>query len=152
MEKRYEYAADFTPDENGDIVVTFPDVPEAITGGEDFADALAQAEDCLSEAIQSRINDGEAIPESSAPGVGQVLVPVEITTALKAAVVERMKAQGVKQVQLAQAMRVDGREVRRLLAPKHRTKVGALELAMRVLGGKVTLVVEDGETDGALKA
>lgn len=143
MIKRFEYAAIFAPDKDGRIVVSFPDLPEALTDGANLAEAMSEAEDCLSEAIQARLDVGEEIPEPSPAQVGQTLVPVEITTALKAAVVERMRAQGVKQIQLAQAMKIDGKDVRRLLDPKHRTKVGALEQAMRVLGGKVTLTVED---------
>ena len=41
----YAYACQLTPDEDGGLVATFPDVPEAITGGRDRAEALTMAED-----------------------------------------------------------------------------------------------------------
>jgi len=60
----------------GGFVVTFKDVPEAITQGEDLPDALWQAADCLEEAIAGRIRRGDVIPAPSKPRRGQRLVPV----------------------------------------------------------------------------
>ena len=47
----YAYRCQLTPDEDGGLVATFPDVPEAITGGGDRAEALAMAEDALATAL-----------------------------------------------------------------------------------------------------
>jgi predicted RNase H-like HicB family nuclease len=48
----FVYPVTLTPEEQeGGFVVTFPDVPEAITQGDDVTDALRQATDCLEEAI-----------------------------------------------------------------------------------------------------
>ena len=47
----YAYPCQLTADEeDGGLVATFPDVPEAITGGRDRAEALAMAEDALATA------------------------------------------------------------------------------------------------------
>ena len=46
----------------GVLVITFRDVPEAITQGKGEKDALWQAADCLEEAIAGRISDGREIP------------------------------------------------------------------------------------------
>ena len=46
----YAYPCELTTDEDGGLVATFPDVPEAITGGGDRAEALAMAEDALATA------------------------------------------------------------------------------------------------------
>lgn len=44
----FQYPVVLTPDKrDGGFVVTFRDMPEAITQGEDVADALSQAADCL---------------------------------------------------------------------------------------------------------
>jgi antitoxin HicB len=112
---------------------------------------MMEAEDCLSEAIQARINDEEDLPEASRAKKGQFMVPVEVTTALKAAVHQRMKLKGIRQIELARTMKIDGKEVRRLLDPKHRTKVGALQNAMHAMGAKVFVTVEE-EDEIALTA
>jgi len=38
-------------------VVSFPDLPEALTGGIDLAEALQEATDCLGSAISFRMLD-----------------------------------------------------------------------------------------------
>jgi antitoxin HicB len=44
--------------DDGGYVVTCRDLPEAITQGDTREEALAEAADCLEEAIASRIDDG----------------------------------------------------------------------------------------------
>jgi predicted RNase H-like HicB family nuclease len=56
------YPAALIPEKRGGFRVHFPDLPEAITSGDDRAEALAQAADCLDEAIAGRISDGLEIP------------------------------------------------------------------------------------------
>jgi antitoxin HicB len=81
MERRLLYPVVLTPDQvDGGFVVTFPDVPEAITQGDDLADALAQASDALDEAIVGRIRRGDAIPTPSLAAQGQHLVSVPPAT------------------------------------------------------------------------
>lgn len=70
------YPVNLTPDEtDGGFVVTFPDVPEAITQGDDVTDALVQAADALEEAIAGRIRRGDSIPEPSEARPDQPVVP-----------------------------------------------------------------------------
>ncbi|MEK8017582.1 MAG: type II toxin-antitoxin system HicB family antitoxin [Candidatus Parabeggiatoa sp.] len=46
----FAYPTRLVPDrQDGGFVVTFVDLPEAITQGDDLADALHQAADCLEE-------------------------------------------------------------------------------------------------------
>jgi antitoxin HicB len=52
-------------DDNGTLLVSFPDIPEAHTFGEDEADALARAQDALATALDARIRDHESIPRPS---------------------------------------------------------------------------------------
>jgi predicted RNase H-like HicB family nuclease len=72
-------------DEDGRYVVRFPDLPEALTDGMDEKEALVEAADCLSEALASRIVDGEAIPSPSRLDRGQYLISPDPIIALKAA-------------------------------------------------------------------
>ena len=48
---RYAYPYELLPQPEGGFTITFPDVPEAITQGETREEALAEAADCLEEAI-----------------------------------------------------------------------------------------------------
>ena len=55
------------------------------------------------------------------------MVAVPIGTAMKAALYLTMREQGFNKSDLARRLGVDEKEARRMLDPKHRTKVPALE-------------------------
>ena len=77
----YAYPCQLTPDEDGGLVATFPDVPEAITGGGDRAEALAMAEDALATALAGYVHEKWDIPSPSEAADGQVSVPVPTVVA-----------------------------------------------------------------------
>ena len=54
--KRHRYPVRLEADEIGRLVVHFPDLPEALTDGGDVDEALAEASDCLAEALAGRIH------------------------------------------------------------------------------------------------
>jgi len=60
---RFTYPVKLTPDrKDGGYVVTFRDLPEAITQGDTVADALSEAEGALQAAIEVRLEDQQDIP------------------------------------------------------------------------------------------
>ena len=75
--RTFVYPARF---ERGDkprvLVITFRDVPEAITQGKGEKEALWQAADCLEEAIAGRIADGREIPKASRAARGERMIPI----------------------------------------------------------------------------
>jgi antitoxin HicB len=133
-------AREFAKDETG-FVVTFPDFPEAITQGKEEADALDQAADALEEAIAARMKHGEDIPLPT--GRSGRLVPVPMQTALKAALYLTLRGERGRQSALADRIGKDEKEVRRLLDPHHRSRTRSVERALRALGKRVTVVLED---------
>ena len=65
MLRNYAYPADIRADDDGRFVVKFPDLPEALTDGATFDEALLEASDCLSEALAGRLVGKEPIPKPS---------------------------------------------------------------------------------------
>ncbi|HEY9704313.1 MAG TPA: type II toxin-antitoxin system HicB family antitoxin, partial [Allocoleopsis sp.] len=62
-QNRFSFPIILTPDlTDGGYVVTFPDLPEAITQGEKIEDCLKEATDCLEEAIALRIDEQLDLP------------------------------------------------------------------------------------------
>ena len=53
----YDYPVTLTPLDNGDVMATFPDVPEAMTYGENEAFALEWAQDALHVALAGYMDD-----------------------------------------------------------------------------------------------
>lgn len=71
----YAYPVSLEPDDDGGGVVSFPDVPEVHTQGEDREDALEQAEDALVVALGLYVDEGAALPRPS-PAAGRPVVAV----------------------------------------------------------------------------
>ncbi len=73
---RYAYPCGLTPEQEGGFSVTFPDVPEALTCGNDKAEALAMAEDALATALAGYVQEGWDIPIPSRTTSGQEMIAV----------------------------------------------------------------------------
>jgi len=130
-------------DKSGVLVITFRDVPEAITQGKGEKDALWQAADCLEEAIAGRIADGREIPKASRAARGERLIPVPAPMAAKAALYLAMIEAGIANVQLAGKLGCDEKEVRRMLDPRHPTMLPRIKDALDVLGKRLVVSVEE---------
>ena len=85
----YEAKLDWS-DESDEYIVTFPDVPEAITVGATEDEALEMAADALEVALAGRMKDGDRIPATSSHrGKGDHIVTLSPQFAAKLAVYVR---------------------------------------------------------------
>ncbi len=142
--RTFVYPAKFERgDKPGVIVVTFRDLPEAITQGNGDRDALWQAADCLDETIAGRIADGRDVPKASRPVRGERLVPVPAPMAAKAALYLAIREAKLTHVGLARKLGCDEKEVRRMLDPRHLTKLPRIKDALDVLGKRLVVSVEE---------
>lgn len=130
---RFAYPVDIEVDQEGRHVVRFPDLLGAVTDGATREEALDEAADCLDMALATRMHEGEDIPAPS-PAAGRPMVSVELTTAAKVALYERIRETGLTKVELASRLKVDERVVRRMLDPLHKTKTESLLRALHALG------------------
>lgn len=140
--REFVYPARFTADKkDGGFVVTFRDIPEAITQGESRAECLEEAAGALQAALEGRIMSNLDIPKASKARRGEVMVAVPVQTALKAALYLEMQRTGISRVELARRLRIDEKEARRMLDPYHPTKADRLEKALAALGKHAELRV-----------
>lgn len=125
----YAYAATFEPTstENG-FIVTFEDVPEAITEGKDMGEAYEMAVDALGVALLGYLQIGRARPAPVAEGI---MVSPDPDVAAKIAVIETFQQAGITRRELADRLGKDENAIRRLLDPDVRTK---LSFSLRGLG------------------
>ena len=70
------YPVILTPAEQGGFVVAFPDVPEAITQGDDRDEALLNARGALETALMFYTDASQDLPVASEPEFGQETVTV----------------------------------------------------------------------------
>jgi Uncharacterized conserved protein len=139
----FEYRARFEPGERkGTLVVSFPDVPEAITEGKGEAQARANAEEALSLALLSYPQRGLALPKPRARGAKLVSIAVEPEIAAKLALLEAIRERGLSKSAFARLIGRDEKEVRRILDPRHSTKLSTLSEALRALGQQMVIKTE----------
>ena len=145
---RYVYPCDIVLDEEEKTatgreayVVTFPDVPEANTGGWSWQEALEMAEDCLGVALSFYVDNREDIPVPSPLADGQVLIPVSLLVAAKLTLSTAMRQPSITNVDLAAQLGLQEKAVERLLDPMRRSHISQIEKALRAVGH--SLVVED---------
>ena len=105
---RYAYPCDIVSYERQGygFVVTFPDVPEAITGGDTWDESLFLAQDALIAALSFYVDDCEALPIPSALSDGQVLITVPPLQSAKLALYSAMRERGVSKSDLANMLGV----------------------------------------------
>jgi antitoxin HicB len=138
------YPAAILPEASGSgFHVRFPDLPEALTGGDNLEDTLAQAADCLAEAIAGRIARGEQIPPPSAPKRRQRMIGVPIYLAPKLALYLTMRERGMRNTELARRLGVSETVIRRMLNPKHASKPQNIQAALIALGKRIVVTFED---------
>jgi antitoxin HicB len=148
--RSYVYRALFEPgDRRRNIVVSFPDVPEAITQGLGQADARAMAEEALGLVLLDCLERGKPLPKARAKvranARGLVDIAVAPDVAAKLAVLEAFAAARISKSELARRIGKDEKEVRRILDPRHPTKLPALTAALRALGKRLVVGVMEAE-------
>ncbi|HWG19224.1 MAG TPA: type II toxin-antitoxin system HicB family antitoxin [Terracidiphilus sp.] len=133
------YPARLKAEEEGGYVVTFPDIPEAITQGEDVEDALMHAADALESALDFYFEDRRPVPAPSKPKRGQYLVELPVSVAAKVLLLNEMLRQKVRPAELARRLGTTPQEVNRLTNLRHSTKIDRIDAAFRALGKRLIL-------------
>jgi len=128
------YPANLLPDPDGGFTVTFRDVPEAITEGDNREEALLRAEDALESALAMYVAAKEALPLPSPAQSGEVLVALSALGMAKAALYDAMREQAVGRAELARRLRWHLPQVNRVLDFRHASKMEQVEAALAALG------------------
>lgn len=86
----FMYPVILTPDKaDGGFVVTFVDIPEAITQGDTLPEALAAAQEALEFALDFYLEDKRAVPLPSKPQRGQQVVELSASLSAKLQLLHR---------------------------------------------------------------
>ncbi|CAB3770784.1 type II toxin-antitoxin system HicB family antitoxin [Paraburkholderia humisilvae] len=131
------YPIALKPDTNGTLLVTFPDVPEAITVGKDEADALVQALDALEAALEIYFSEKRPIPLPSKVKRGQKAVTLPALATSKVLLANEMVNQKVRKADLARRLKVNQVQIDRLLNFRHSSKIEMVESAFAALGKRL---------------
>lgn len=134
------YPVVLEPDDNGTVLVTFPDFPEAQTFGQDEDDALARSSDALATIVDGYIRARRALPLSShISGPAAELSPLMST---KVELYNAMQRLGVTKSVLGRRLNWHPPQVDRLLNLSHSSQVDQLDAAAKALGGTLTIRID----------
>jgi antitoxin HicB len=140
----YSYLAIIEPDPDGGFLVSFPDVPEALTSSDDLAEAKTNASDALGMALRGYLAHGLPLPKPAARAAkGRVEIAVDVTDALKLAVIEAFRASGLSKAEVARRLGKAETEAHRILDPDHHTKVKALDEALALFGKRAVISIRN---------
>ncbi len=131
------YCAKLEKDDNGTILVTFPDVQGAVTFGYTREEALFHAQDALESALELYEERDEDLPvpryESAFPVAPRVLVAAKIELR------NAMRDTHTTKYALVKKLKVHPPEVDRLLRLNHKSRLNDLEKALFVLGRRMAV-------------
>lgn len=131
----FMYPVTLTPDEeDGGFIVTFVDIPEAITQGETLQQALAAAKDALASALDFYFEDKRAVPAPSRPKRGQHVIELPASLSAKVLLLNEMVTQDVRPAELARRLNTTPQEVNRLTNVRHTTRIDGIAAALQALG------------------
>ena len=122
------------------MLVTIPDLPEAVTFGEDREDALARAVDAIESALIGAMTAREDIAPPQATGENFVALPALSTAKIE--LYRAMRAEKVGKAALAKRLGLALPQIDRMLDLRHHSRLDAIERALAALGRSLTIVVE----------
>jgi antitoxin HicB len=136
----FNYPVTLTHDD-GTILVTFADVPEAITFGADEDEALMHAVDALETGLSFYMDKRKPLPVASQPQKGQKTVRPSALECAKLGLYQTMIEQGVKKSELARRLGWHLPQVDRLFDLRHASRLDQIESALESLGKRLEVSV-----------
>ncbi|MGE6391447.1 type II toxin-antitoxin system HicB family antitoxin [Psychrobacter pacificensis] len=133
-----QYPANITKGDQA-FVVTFRDIPEAITQGYTYDEAIEMAEDALLTAMDFYFEDNRPVPSPSQPQKDEVLITLPASASTKVMLLNLLLEEHVSQAELAKRMGIRPQQVTRIVNLEHTTKIDTVEQAFKALGKKLSI-------------
>ena len=138
------YPAKFTRDQAaGGFVVTFPDVPEAITQGDTMEEAVAMASEALELALTFYTEKWIDLPKPSAMKRGMHMIRIPALSEAKFRLYSALREAGLKKVELARQLKCSPSQVDRLLDITHHSRRAQIEAAFAAIGKRLIIEIQD---------
>jgi antitoxin HicB len=135
------YPARFKPAKEGGFVVTFRDIPEAITQGESVEGAMMHARYALETALDFYFDDRHEVPAPSKARRGERLIELPASLSAKVLLLNEMVRQRVRPADLARRLHTTPQEITRLTDVRHRTRIDSIAAALKALGKQLEMRV-----------
>ena len=138
------YPASVEALDEGGYLVTFRDIPGAITEGEGYDDALQMAKDCLATILEDTASRGEPFPQASEAMSGECNISLSVHDTSKIELIKAMAAENVTKTELAKRLGLSSENAaRRLVSLRHQSKIGEIERALAAVGKELVVSVRN---------
>ncbi len=143
MNLKLSYPVNLISQEDGSWLVTFDDIPEALTEGKNRKEAMSEAGDCLLAALGGYMNADRDIPHPSYSKKGTEIIVLPILVSAKIALYRAIRESGISKAGLARKMGVSGQEIENLLDPDERSDIDDIDDALAVLGKEMEIEIRN---------
>jgi antitoxin HicB len=116
------------------FLVTFTDIPEALTQGASEQEARQAARSALETALDFYFEESRVVPSPSRVKRSGEFVELPASLAAKILLLNEMIRQQVRPVELARRLQTTPQEVNRLTDIHHTSKIDGIAGAMKALG------------------
>lgn len=138
----FNYPVTLTHDEaDGGFVVTFADIPEAISQGETVAEAMEAARAALETALDFYFDDKRAVPAPSKAASGQAVIGLNASLSAKVLLLNEMIYQNIRPAELARRLGTRPQDVNRLTNLRHTTRIDSIAAALEAMGKQMDIRV-----------
>ena len=134
------FPAKIRPDGSG-FVVTFRDIPEAITQGSTKEEAVQMAEDALVTAMDFYFEDRRPVPMPSERRRGEVDITLPASVAAKVLLLNELLGQSITAAELARRLDTSPQVVNKIVDLNHATKIDTIAQALEVVGKRLELCI-----------
>ena len=118
----------------GGYVVTFPELPEAITQGDSLEEATLMAEDALALALTFYVDRWEPLPAARSADAGEKLVRVPAAVESKFRLYAALRSSGLGKADLMQLMKCPASRVEEILDASRPSNIDEIEMAFAAIG------------------
>lgn len=134
------YPAQIEPEAIG-FMVSFRDIPEALSSGATYDEAKSMAADALLTAMDFYFEDHRTVPMPSTPRKNETSIALPASVSAKVLLLNEMIAQGITPRELARRMNTRKQEVNRIIDINHATKIDTIADALACIGRELELSV-----------
>lgn len=134
------YPARFQKERDG-YVVTFRDIPEALTSGATKKEAMEMAADALATAMEFYFEDRRPVPMPTKARKGEELVELPASVAVKVLLLNEMLKENMTPSKLAKKLDTSPQTITRIVDLHHATKIDTLADAFKAMGKTLSFSV-----------
>ena len=135
------YPALLQDNKEGGFIVSFRDVPEAVTEIWSMEKLQDTAEDALVTMLEMYFEKNKMFPEPSKPRKNEVMISLPLIVVAKMLLLNLMVSSNIRACDLARKMNIKPQEVNRIIDLQHNTKIDTIDSAMKALGKNLQLSV-----------